>query len=79
MLLASGFHPDTLLFRDARKKNWQRGLGEMAAVVCDCVTAASFIGAGLTAKDQRNPRVVVFSLLSEASIRELQDYIQFLS
>jgi DNA-binding transcriptional regulator YhcF (GntR family) len=40
MLLASGFHPDTLVFRDARKKNWQRGLGEMAAVVCDCVTAA---------------------------------------
>jgi GntR family transcriptional regulator len=33
------------------KKNWQRGLQEMAAVVCDCVTAA----------DLRNPpRVVVF-------------------
>jgi DNA-binding transcriptional regulator YhcF (GntR family) len=80
MLLASGFHPDTLVFRNARKKNWQRGLGEMAAVVCDGVTAASFIGASLTAKDVRNPpRVVVFSLLSEASIRELQDYIQFLS
>jgi DNA-binding transcriptional regulator YhcF (GntR family) len=80
MLLASGFHPDTLVFRDARKKNWQRGLGEMAAVVSDCVTAATFIAAGLTAKDLRNPpRVVVFSLLSEASIRELQNYIQFLS
>jgi DNA-binding transcriptional regulator YhcF (GntR family) len=74
MLLASGFHPDTLVFRDARKKNWQRGLGEMAAVVCDCVTAPCF-----TAKDMRKqPRVVVFSLLSEASTRELQDYIKLL-
>src|SRR5579863_2988486 len=42
MLLASGFHPDTLVFRDARKKNWQRGLREMAAVVCDYVTATGF-------------------------------------
>jgi GntR family transcriptional regulator len=77
MLLASGFHPDTLLFRDARKKNWQRGLGEIAAVVCDCVTAAAF-----AAKDNdmaKPPRVVVFSLLSEASISELQGYTKFLA
>jgi GntR family transcriptional regulator len=74
MLLASGFHPDTLVFRDARKKNWQRGLGEMAAVVCDCVTAAGFT----TDKMKNPPRVVVFSLLSEASIRELKEYVRFL-
>jgi GntR family transcriptional regulator len=77
MLLASGFHPDTLLFRDARKKNWQRGLGEMAAVVCDCVTAAAF-----TAKDNdmaKPPRVVVFALLSETSISELWGYTKFLA
>jgi DNA-binding transcriptional regulator YhcF (GntR family) len=74
MLLASGFHPDTLVFRDASKKNWQRGLDEMAAVVCDCVTAAEF-----TATKTRNPpQVVIFSLLSEASIRELQEYVKFL-
>jgi GntR family transcriptional regulator len=75
MLLASGFHTDTLVFRDARKKNWQRGLGEMAAVVCDCVAAA-----GYTATKTRNPpRIVVFSLLSEASLLELQDYIKYLA
>jgi DNA-binding transcriptional regulator YhcF (GntR family) len=74
MLLASGFHPDTLVFRDARKKNWHRGLGEMAAVVCDCVTAASFP----VANSRNQPRVVAFPLLSEASIRELQDYIKSL-
>jgi DNA-binding transcriptional regulator YhcF (GntR family) len=74
MLLASGFHPDTLVFRDARRKSWLRGLGEMAAVVCDCVTAAEFTAP----KPRSAPRVVVFSLLSEPSIRELQDYIKFL-
>jgi len=75
MLLASGFHPDTLVFRDARKKNWQRALGEVAAVVCDCETATGFTVAGL----RKTRRVVVFRLLSQASIRELQDYIKFLA
>lgn len=69
MLLASGFHPDTLVFCDARKKNWQRGLQEMAAVVSDCMTAADL---------RKPPRVVVFSLLSESSIRELEGYVRFL-
>lgn len=74
MLLASGFHPDTLVFRDARKKNWQRGLGEMAALVCDCVTAAEI--AALTAN---SARVVVFSLLSESSLRELREFVKYLA
>jgi len=74
MLLASGFHPDTLVFRDARRKDWQRGLEEMAAVVCDNVTAAGFN----RAKTRNSPRVVVFSLLSEVSIHELRDCVKFL-
>jgi DNA-binding transcriptional regulator YhcF (GntR family) len=41
MLIAAGFHPDCLVFRDARKPNWQRGLRQTAVVVCDSVTAAS--------------------------------------
>src|ERR1700690_1635054 len=69
MLLASGFHPDMLVFRDARKKNWQRGFEEMAAEVGDCVTAADL---------PKTRRMVVFSLLSEASLRELQDYVKLL-
>ena len=69
MLLACGFPPDALVFRDARKKNWQRGVEEMAAVVTDHVTAANL----------RNPsRVVAFSLLSEASLRELKNYVKFI-
>ena len=39
MLSAAGFHPDGLVFRDARKPNWQRGLKQTAAVVCDSITA----------------------------------------
>ena len=39
MLIAAGFSPDALLMRDARKTNWQRGLKQTAAVVCDSLTA----------------------------------------
>lgn len=69
MLIAAGFHPDGLLFRDARKPNWQRGLKEMAAVVCDSVTAADL---------PKTSRVVLFPLLSEASLTELRNYQEFI-
>ena len=39
VLNAAGFHPDGLIFRDARNSTWHRGLAETAAVVCDSVTA----------------------------------------
>ena len=69
MLLACGFPPAALVFRDARKKNWQRGVEEMAAVVTDYLTAANL---------RNPPRVVAFSLLSEASLRELENYVKFI-
>jgi hypothetical protein len=34
-----GFHPDSLSF-ETREPNWQRGLKQTAAVVCDLLTAA---------------------------------------
>src|SRR5271169_2518104 len=37
ILQAAGFDSDALVFRDARKANWQRGLQQTAAVVCDTV------------------------------------------
>src|SRR5208282_33830 len=40
VLTAAGFHPDSLVLRDAREPNWQRGLKQTAAVVCDLLTAA---------------------------------------
>ena len=69
VLIAAGFHPDSLVFRDAREPNWQRGLKQTAAVVCDLLTAAE-LPAGC--------RAIPFPLLSEASIAELQRYEEFI-
>lgn len=69
MLVAAGFHPDSLVFRDARKSNWQRGLKETRAVVCDAVTASDL---------PKTFRVLPFPLVSEASLAELQRYEQFI-
>ncbi len=65
ILVAAGFDPVQLLFADARKRNWQRGLREAAAVVCDCVTAQEL---------SKTIRPVVFRVLSEQSAKELRDY-----
>ena len=68
VLQAAGFHPDSLVFRDAREPNWQRGLKQTAAVISDLLTAAE-LPAGC--------RAIPFSLVSESSIAELQRYEQF--
>jgi DNA-binding transcriptional regulator YhcF (GntR family) len=70
MLLAAGFHTDSLVFRDARKPNWQRGLKQTAAVVCDSLSAADL--------PKASSRAVVFPLLSESSLAELRRYEEFL-
>ncbi len=69
VLSAAGFHPDSLVFRDAREPHWQRGLKQTAAVVCDLLTAAELPG---------GCRAIPFSLLSEASIEELQRSEEFI-
>jgi len=68
VLTAAGFDPDSLVFRDAREPNWQRGLKETAAVVCDSLIAKD-LPAGC--------RAIPFSLLSESSVEELRRYEQF--
>ena len=70
MLNAAGFHPDSLVFRDARQPNWQRGMKQTAAVVCDSVTATELPG---------GCRAIPFSLLAESSIDELRRYAEFVS
>lgn len=69
VLNAAGFHPDSLVFRDAREPNWQRGLKQTAAVVCDSLIAAEL---------PSGCRAIPFSLLSEASIAELRRYEEFI-
>ncbi|MGC2326030.1 MAG: GntR family transcriptional regulator [Candidatus Sulfotelmatobacter sp.] len=70
MLIAVGFSPDALILRHAAKPNWQRGLKQTAAVVCDSLTAAE-LPAGC--------RAIPFSLLSETSVAELRRYAAFVS
>jgi GntR family transcriptional regulator len=69
ILQAASFHTDALVFRDTRKVNWQRGLQQTAAVVCDTVTA-TLLPAGC--------RAIPFPLLSESSIAELRRYVEFI-
>ena len=68
VLNAAGFHPDSLIFRDAREASWQRGLKQTAAVVCDSLTAAEL---------PSGCRSIPFSLLSESSIAELRRHEEF--
>ena len=69
ILNATGFHPDALVFRDTRKANWQLGLQQTAAVVCDSVTATRL---------PSGCRAIPFQLLSESSIAELRHYVEFI-
>jgi hypothetical protein len=70
MLLAARIAPDCLLFRDARKKDWQRGLAEASVVVCDSLTAEKLT-------EHRRP--IVFGLIAETSLAEVRKFEQFLS
>ena len=70
MLNAAGFHPDSLVFRDARTPTWQRGLKQTVAVVCDSVTAKEL---------PSGCRAISFSLLAESSIDELRRYAEFVN
>jgi len=67
---AHGFHADSLVCRDARNANWQRGLKEVRAVVCDLATAAELPKAILA---------LPFRLIFESSLAELLRYQQFIS
>jgi DNA-binding transcriptional regulator YhcF (GntR family) len=69
MMVAAGFHADSLVFRDARKPNWRRGLKQAAAIVTDAATAAGL---------PPTIRVVAFPLVSEATLAELRRYEQFI-
>ena len=69
MLTSAGFDPDCLVLRDTAKPGWQRGLKDVAAVVCDSLTSTLLDG---------YPRVLTFPLLSKESLQELRRYEQFI-
>lgn len=57
MLAAAGMAADALIFCDARKPLWQRGIANVSGVLCDAYTASA-------AKLPKGPQVVVFPLLA---------------
>lgn len=68
MLIAAGFHTDSLVVRDANRWGWRRGLQQTAAIVTDSLTGEMARGIG---------RVFSFPLVAESSLSELHDYEQF--
>jgi GntR family transcriptional regulator len=69
MLIAAGFNQDALILRDARTRNWQRGLTQTTAVISDSVTAADL---------PKDCRVIIFSLLAESSLADLRRCEEFI-
>jgi DNA-binding transcriptional regulator YhcF (GntR family) len=67
MLIAAGLPPEVLLFRDANKPRWRRGLEQMTAILCDSYTAAQ---PGIPEKPFR----IVFPLLADTAGGILREY-----
>jgi GntR family transcriptional regulator len=63
MLVAAGFTPDALLFRDTAIDGWQDGLSHTAGVVCDAFTAARL---------PKTIRTIPFPVLSDTAIEDLR-------
>ena len=67
MFAAAGVPSDALIFCDATKPHWQRGLDQAAGILCDTFTASL---PNLPSK----PKLIVFPLLSEAAREMLRHY-----
>lgn len=65
LLVAAGLDADALSFRDARERNWEKGLRSAAFVITDSLMAPRIPG-GCPVK--------VYRVLSEASLREIREY-----
>ena len=64
MLAAAGVPAEALIFCDARKPQWQRGVADASGVLCDAYTAS-------VAKLPKGPQVVVFPLLAATASETL--------
>jgi DNA-binding transcriptional regulator YhcF (GntR family) len=60
MLIAAGLPTEALIFRDARKPQWKRGLEQVSAVLCDTITAT-------LPEVAARPLVVIFPVLAEGA------------
>ena len=64
ILVAAGLDPVALSFKDARERNWSKGLSASSFVICDSLMA-DHLPNGCKAR--------VFRIISDASIKELRD------
>ena len=67
MLVAAGLDADALSFRDARERNWEKGLRSAAFVITDSLMAPR-IPAGCEIK--------LFRVLAESSLQEVRAYAE---
>jgi len=67
MLVAAGLDADALSFRDARERNWEKGLRSATFVITDSLMAPR-IPAGCEVK--------VFRVLAESSLKEVRAYAE---
>ena len=67
LLVAAGLDPDALSFRDARERNWEKGLRSAAFVITDSLMAPR-IPAGCQVK--------IFRVLAASSLKEIRDYTE---
>ena len=65
-LLAANVDGESLLVRNRRDKNWQKGLSNASMIICDSLTARNF---------EQDNRVRIFSLISEQSLTDLKSVI----
>lgn len=67
MLVAAGLDADALSFRDARERNWEKGLRSATFVITDSLMAPR-IPAGCEVK--------LFRILAESSLKEIREYAE---
>jgi DNA-binding transcriptional regulator YhcF (GntR family) len=70
MLVAAGLEMDTIVFRDARKRGWQRGLEQTGAILTDAYTASLPVFPG-NRKEKGTPKTILFPLLGDTARAEL--------
>jgi hypothetical protein len=67
MLVAAGLDADALSFRDARERNWEKGLRSAAFVITDSLMAPRIPAAC---------EVKVFRILAESSLKDIREYAE---
>jgi len=67
MLVAAGLDADALSFRDARERNWEKGLRSATFVITDSLMAPRI---------PASCEVKVFRVLAESSLKEIREYAE---